>query len=135
MVDDVDPGFTQAAPPFATADDLAKRWHAFTDEETLRVDALLEDASVIVMAWASWWQLVPPAVLRVVVCDMVKRGMLNEDMGGVTQSTQTANGFTESLSYANPTGDLYLSSLNKQMLRAYQPSMWHVDLSTGEVGP
>lgn len=119
-------------PPFATADDLARTWHAFTDDETVRVDALMDTASVIVMAWAGWWRRVPAAVLRVVVCDMVKRSLLNEDMGGITQSTQTANGFTEALTYANPSGDLYLSSLNKQMLRAYLPRMWSIDMSTGE---
>ncbi|MFC5222166.1 hypothetical protein ACFPID_06615 [Bifidobacterium leontopitheci] len=37
---------------------------------------------------------------------MVRRALLNEDMPGVTQSTQTAGGFTESLSYSNPAGDL-----------------------------
>lgn len=123
---------TQARPPFATADDLARTWHAFTDEETARVNALMDTASVIVMAWAGWWQLIPPDVLRVIVCDMVKRSLLNEDMGGITQSTQTANGFSEALTYANPSGDLYLSSLDKQMLRAYQPRMWSIDMSTGE---
>lgn len=120
-------------PPFATADDLAKTWHAFTNEESVRVNALMDTASVIVMAWAGWWQLIPADVLCVVVCDMVKRSLLNEDMGGITQSTQTANGFTEALTYANPSGDLYLSSLNKQMLRAYLPRMWSIDMSTGEV--
>lgn len=135
MADDIDPGMTVPALPFATADDLAKTWHAFTDEETNRVNALMDSASIVIEAWATWWRLVPAKVLRVVCCNIVKRSMLNEDMGGITQSTQNANGFSESVSYANPSGDLYLSSLDKQMLRAYLPRMWSLGLSDGSVSP
>lgn len=127
---DMDPGFTQARPPFATVDDLADRWHAFTDEERPHMQAKLEDAGVVVMGLCPDWQLLPADVLRVVVCGMVKRALINEDTGGVSQSTQTANGFSEALTYANPMGDLYPNQTERKLLGIDRQRMFSIDMST-----
>lgn len=130
--DDIDPGFTPAKPPFATVDDLADRWHAFTDGERPHVQAKLEDASVVVMGLCPDWRLLPADTLRVVVCGMVRRALINEDTGGVSQSTQTANGFSEALTYANPMGDLYPNQTERRLLGIGRQRMWSIDMSTGE---
>lgn len=45
MADDINPGMTVPAPPFAAIDDLAKRWHELTDAERAKAETLLADAS------------------------------------------------------------------------------------------
>lgn len=130
--DDLDPGFTQPQPPFATTDDLASRWHAFTDTELPHVKAVLADASDVIVTTCPGWASATPDTLRRITCAVAKRALLNEDTGGVTQSTQTANGFTESLSYANPAGDMYLTGAEKRALGCGVQRMWSIDLATGE---
>nr|WP_236023770.1 Gp19/Gp15/Gp42 family protein [Bifidobacterium miconis] len=70
--------------------------------------------------------------MRRVCCAMVKRAMLNRDVAGVTQGTQTANGFTESYSYSNPDGDLYLTKSELRSLGCGVQRMWSIDLANGE---
>ncbi|MBQ1449739.1 MAG: hypothetical protein IIZ12_02215, partial [Eggerthellaceae bacterium] len=56
-------------------------------------------------------------LLKIVVCNMVERAMsTGGDMYGVTQQSMTAVGFTQQYTYANPTGDLYISKAEKRML-------------------
>ncbi len=50
-----------------------------------------------------------------IACMAVKRAMqAGPDMSGVTKSTQTAGSYSESLSYANPAGDLYLTTSERK---------------------
>lgn len=120
------------SPPFATVDDLASRWHAFTDEERPHVESMLADASDVIMTTCPGWASADPVTLRRIACAVAKRALLNEDTGGVSQSTQTANGFTESLSYSNPAGDLYLTKAEKLALGCGRQHMWTIDMATGE---
>ena len=52
------------------------------------------------------------------------------DMSGVTQSTQTAGSYSESLSYANPAGDLYLTTSEKEALGG-DGEAWAYDMAGG----
>jgi hypothetical protein len=55
-------------------------------------------------------------VVTAVVCDMVKRSMLARDSGAVTQSSETVGVFSASATYFNPSGDMYLTRAEKQLL-------------------
>lgn len=104
---------------FATTDDLQARWHPLSTEERQRAQTLLEDASDIIRTQCSGWKQAQPTTLRRVVCAMVKRAMLAESDNpmGYQQISQTTGPFTDMHTYANPNGDLYLTSAEKQSLR------------------
>lgn len=135
MADDADPGMNVPAPPFASADDLASRWHELTDAERAKAETMLADASDKIITDCPNWAQASETTLRRICCAMVKRAMLNEDVAGVTQSTQTANGFTEANSYSNPDGDLYLTKSEKRSLGCGVQRVWSIDLSDGSVNP
>ncbi|NMM99331.1 Gp19/Gp15/Gp42 family protein [Bifidobacterium olomucense] len=128
----VDPGMQVPSPPFALVADLEKRWHTLSDAEKLTAETLIEDASDKIMTDCPRWTEASEATLRRITCQMVKRAMLNPDMAGVSQGTQTANGFTESLSYSNPDGDLYLTAQERRSLGCGVQRMWSIDLANGE---
>lgn len=120
-------------PPFATPDDLAARWHALTQEETERARTLIVDAGDLIMTQCPRWREASAATLRRVCCAMVKRAMLASDRAGVSQSTQTAGSFSESMSYSNPDGDLYLTSSERKSLGIGRARIGAKDMATGEM--
>jgi hypothetical protein len=88
---------------YATVDDLSAFWKPVTD--TARAELLLGFASGIVRKRCAGE---PDAdVAKWVVCDMVKAAMLYEDYPAVSQATASAGGYSSSMTFANPTGDLY----------------------------
>ena len=92
-----------AASPFATVEDLEKRWHTLTQEERARAEVLLFDASEIIRArYPHAEERVSGAVLCAVVCAMVRRAMTSADREGITQETETTGPFSNSFTYANP---------------------------------
>lgn len=117
-------------PPFATVDDLASRWHALTTTEELQAEKLLDDASDIIMSLQPNWQQVPAATLKRICCQMVKRAMLADSANpnGLTQFAQTAGSYSESGTYANPSGDLYVTAVEKQALGIGKQVAFHVTL-------
>ena len=116
---------TDDEKPFAQVGDLESRWHALTGEEYKRAEALLADASDLIRTTCPQWANAKPA------CMAVKRAMqAGPDMSGVTQSTQTAGSYSESLSYANPAGDLYLTTSEKEALGG-DGEAWAYDLAGG----
>lgn len=111
------------AEPFASSDDLAKRWRPLTSTEKTTADVLLEDASVEVRSALKRAGIDPTAddfdidAAKVVVCGMVKRSMIAGDSApGVTTAQETTGPFSRSFTYANPTGDLYMTKREKQLL-------------------
>lgn len=111
---------------YATTDDLAARWRPLVGDEESRADALLEDAAVWLRAWFPELDSqiadgrTDPAVALMVSCAMVKRAMLTTDYDGLStlSSTQTAGVFTESSNraFANPQGNLYITSAERDLL-------------------
>lgn len=109
---------------FATTAELKKRWRALSDIERGRAETLLLDASVIVstMCAQSGVAIVPTDELqshtiKAIVCEMVKRAMLSPvDQAPMSQFSQTAGAYTESGTYVNPTGDLYLTKSEQKRL-------------------
>jgi len=59
------------------------------------------------------------AVMDTVIYAMVQRSMAStadDAMAGVRQRTQTAGSYSENFTFANPSGDLYLTAMEKQAL-------------------
>ena len=119
---------TMVSPPFATPDDLAKRWHPLTQAEQATAKTLLDDASDLIMTQCPRWREASAATLRRIACQMVKRAMLSMDRAGISQSTQTAGSFSESSSYSNPDGDLYLTSAERKSLGKGVQKAWHTHM-------
>lgn len=110
--------------PFASTDDLQARWRTLTADELKRATALLGDATVLITSAMRHGGVaidasdeVQASALKVVCCSVVKRAMLADaDEVPYTQRTMGAGAFSESVTVANPTGDLYLASAEKKML-------------------
>jgi len=113
------------AAAFASATDLAARWRPLTPAEETMADTLLGDASLIVRSECpdvdARLSTIPPAldpdVPKMVVCAMVKRAMIaGVDVEGVTNTQQTAGPFSQSMTYSNPMGNLYLTKAERKLL-------------------
>lgn len=126
--------------PFATVEDLETRWRKLDDSETERAGRLLEDASVmmaIAMDGAGTDYAEPaPTLAKALVsvcCNMVKRVLISrDDLAGVTQYSQGAVGYTESMSYANPNGDMYITAAEKRMLGIGRMRIGSIEPRTGD---
>ena len=104
---------------YADVSDLEVRWRTLTEDEQTRAEALLDDASAMLDAYVTVDETDEKQLnlLKIVVCNMVERAMsTGDDMYGVTQQSMTAVGFSQQFSYANPTGDLYITKAEKRML-------------------
>lgn len=110
--------------PFATPADLAARWKPLAAADMARATVLLGDASQLVRDLCPRWAQVPAGTLTAVVCAMVERVLLpGPDVAGVTQQTASAGPFSGTYTFANPTGDLYLTKVERQrlgILRSHQ---------------
>ena len=105
---------------FADVSDLESRWRELSTEEEARANVLLGDASAILSALvkvdSSDYE--QSQLLKMVCCDMVIRAMsaTAADAFGVSQTSMTAGPYTQSFSYSNPSGDMYLTRLEKRLL-------------------
>jgi hypothetical protein len=131
---------TQESTAFATAGDLELRWHTLTDTEKTQAETLLADASDkirsrIPQASDPTWVQAHASTLKRVCCAMVKRAMQQLSSGmpaGVTQSSETTGPFSNSFSWSNPDGNLYLT---KEELRDFGIGMqqaFHITLTNEE---
>lgn len=102
---------------FATFDDYAARYDAAPGDMD-RIGVLLEDASALVSAslpaGADPDALAP--LLASTVCAMVNRAFVASGMAGVSNYSEGAAGITASVTYANPSGDLYMTATEKAAL-------------------
>ena len=105
---------------FADVSDLESRWRELSTEEEARANVLLGDASAMLSALvkvdSSDYE--QSELLKMVCCDMVIRAMsaTAADTFGVSQTSMTAGPYTQSFSYSNPSGDMYLTKLEKKLL-------------------
>ena len=113
---------------FAVVSDIESRWRDLSTDEEARASVLIDDAtamlSALVKVDASDEE--QALLLKVVCCDMVIRAMAQSGMDtfGVSQAAITAGPYTQSFSYSNPSGDMYLTKLEKKLL----------GISTGYIG-
>lgn len=105
---------------FADVSDLESRWRELSTEEEARANVLLGDASAILSALVTVdnSDYEQSELLKMVCCDMVIRAMsaTASDAFGVSQTSMTAGPYTQSFSYSNPSGDMYLTRLEKRLL-------------------
>lgn len=117
------------AAAFATVDDLAARWRVLSDSERRQAETLLDDASDLIRTECPRYSTANLTTLKRITCAIVKRAMLaGGDAAGISQSSQTAGPFTESLTYANPAGDLYLTNAEKTSLGLKRQRAFTVEL-------
>ena len=108
---------------FATVEDLEKRWRRLDESEVERASVLLEDATGLI---SREFELAGKEInpedeiqkgnLRVVCCSVVKRVMASGVCGDFTQMSMTAGSFNEQYTFANPSGDMYLTSNERRVL-------------------
>lgn len=104
---------------YATVDDLEARWRPLSTTEQDRAEVLLDDAAVYLSALVTVddSDQAQADVLKVVSCSMVQRVMSSDvDTFGVSQTSMTAGSYTQSMTFANPSGDFYLTAMEKRLL-------------------
>lgn len=105
---------------YAAVADIEARWRTLSADEQARAAVLLDDAAAILDALVT----VDPTdekqaeLLKQVSCSMVIRSMsaTESDAFGVSQTSMTAGPYSQSWSYSNPSGDMYLTKLEKRLL-------------------
>lgn len=104
---------------YAAIEDVkAKTTRSFSQEEETVLETLLEDAAVMIDAFAPD---ADAAAKKLVSCRMVLRSMGDGENGfplGTTQGSMAALGYSQSFTVGTggSLGELYLSKLEKQML-------------------
>lgn len=104
----------------ASLDDLKELWPGSSLDEA-RAGALLPLVSAAIDSMCTSDGIDPESidadVLRLVTCQAATRMIMTSDAGyGVTQQSWGASPYSGSASYANPTGDLYLTKTEKDLL-------------------
>ena len=116
--------------PFANVKDVEARWHPLTEAERERCKTLIGDATQIIKDECPRWETASPRTRRMIVVAMVKRAMNTDDQKlGVTNSQQTAGSFSESFTYSNPMGDLYLTKAERNRLGSGRGKAFHLDMA------
>ena len=101
---------------YANISDIEARWRVLSTDEAARANALLEDAAAVLDNLADT-ERIEPNLLCQVSCNMVIRAMsAAQDALGVTQSSMTAGPYSQSWTYSNPSGDMYLTKAERKML-------------------
>jgi hypothetical protein len=105
---------------YAEVSDIELRWHELDIDEQSRAAVLIDDASAMLDALVNVdtsddEQL---ELLKMVCCNMVIRALsaTTSDAFGVSNASMTAGAYSQSWTYANPSGDMYLTKLEKRLL-------------------
>lgn len=111
-----------AITPFATLDDYEARYGDPSEPE--QVTTLLSDATAFIMGTPGFSQLasddagyeLQQANLNRVCCAVVHRALSAGQWAGMSSVSQGADGYSASVSLANPTEDFYLTKQEKRTL-------------------
>lgn len=105
---------------YATYEDVEARWRTLTADEQERATMLLEDAATILdgVAVIDAADMQQAAALKLVSCNMVIRSMVASASSafGVDELQATMGPFGQTAHFANPSGDMYLTKLDKRLL-------------------
>lgn len=111
---------------FATLADYESRYGAVAEGDSARVEALLEDASGMLLgayierystAYAKGEHPIFDAAARAVTCAVVSRAYnVPLGMAGATQFSQAAGDYNASVTFANPTAELWLGKNDRRRL-------------------
>lgn len=115
--------------PFATLEDLRARLPV--EDSTMIADArakiLLQDASDLIRYRCPGWKSAPKTVLAAVTCRVVVRAIRRRPAGvtgDATQLTQTTGPFSLSTTWANPSGDLFLTKQDRDDVNGVSASFF-----------
>ena len=109
----------EGSKPFASSADLKARWPELSDEQV--AGTLLSDASQLIRDTCPGWA-------------MVKRALISgTDNAGLSSAQETAGPYSQTMTYANPTGDLYLTRAEKQRLGQGRQRAFAISMETGTV--
>ena len=120
---------------FASLADLENRWHVVDASLTTKAQTALDDASALIIDECNLAGVevgfISANTLRAITCAMVIRKLTTDDDHlGVTNSSQTAGSFSESFTYTNPMGELYLTSAERKRLGLRRQHAFAFDTST-----
>lgn len=108
---------------FASVEELEQRFRRLSSDERGRAAAWLDDAAVLLRSELARAGVsiesddeIQASTLRVVSCSMVKRALVSLSGESATQTSTTVGPFSRSISYANPTADLYLTKQERRIL-------------------
>ena len=105
---------------YATVSDVEARWRTLSQGEAAKAGVLLDDAAAILDTLGDFdpTDATTAANLRTVSCNMVIRVMSasQSDNFGLSQGSMTAGVYTQSWTYSNPSGDMYLTKMEKRLL-------------------
>lgn len=96
---------------YASVDDLEARFRPLTDDEKNKAEVLLGDASELINnAFEMQGREIrcSAEILKIVTCAMVKRALASKNDADFSNVSTTVGVFSESYTYANPDGSLYL---------------------------
>lgn len=106
---------------FAVYGDLEARWRPLSADEQAQATVLLEDASTRIRLECTRAGVdadtdVDAAVTLMIACAMVKRAMISSGSEGIQSQMNVAGPFTQQQSFANPSGNLYLTKQERRDL-------------------
>lgn len=110
---------------YATIEELEARYRVLTDTERTKAEALLIDASAHLACEFEKRGIDPSPetfkdtyknVVVSVVCSMVKRALASSDSMDISSESTSVGGYSQSFTYANPSGDLYLKDAERRLL-------------------
>lgn len=105
---------------FATSEDLVQRWRPLSADEAILADVLLGDAGLMLRQKVAVDETDQAQLdaLKLVSCNMVKRAMVaNASSGiGVDETSAQMGPFHQTMHFSNPSGDLYLSAAERDLL-------------------
>lgn len=113
---------------FAEVSDIESRWRELSTDEEARATTLIDDASAMLSALVvvDISDKRQAGLLKMVCCNMVIRAMSASeyDAFGASQMSMTAGPYTQQWTYTNPTGDMFVTKMEKRLL----------GISTGYIG-
>lgn len=120
---------------FATPNDLEQRWRTLTPTELTTATVLLEDATDLIKSLCPHWSTLSVHTLKRVACAIVKRAMTNGTTmqgvnvpDGITQMSTSTGSFSDSYTFANPSGDLYLTAMERKALGMNRQTAFHIHM-------
>lgn len=105
---------------FADVSDIESRWRELSTDEEARAATLIDDASAMLSALVVVDETdeEQAELLKMVCCNMVIRAMSASeyDAFGASQMSMTAGPYSQQWTYANPSGDMFITKMEKRLL-------------------
>lgn len=118
--------------PVAVVDDLKSRWPDFPEGNEELAETLLNDAAILIQAHLPADANPDSELLKLVVCQMVKRIMATSTLPeGVTSVSQTVGPFATQMGFSNNSSSLFLTKAEKKLLGIGIQQASNIDLLGG----